>query len=70
MIGAFCGANPENILDATAAAVITMGVSGDLAYEKTLKCNGGTMTFKMHMIDQISLMDEETLKERGRYEEF
>lgn len=69
MIGAFCGANPDNILDATAAAVMTMGISGELAYEKTTKCHGGTMTFKMHMIDEISLMTEETLKERARYEE-
>ena len=69
MIGAFCGANPNNILDATAVAVMTMGISGELAYEKTLKSHGGTMTFKMHMIDEISLMSEETLIERARYEE-
>lgn len=69
MIGAFCGANPNNILDATATAVMTMGISGELAYEKTLQCQGGTMTFKMHMIDEISLMNEETLNERGHYEE-
>lgn len=70
MIGAFCGANPDNILEATAAAVMTMGISGELAYEETLKSHGGTMTFKMHLIDEISLMTEDTLKERERYEEF
>lgn len=56
LIGAFCGANPDNILEATAAAVAAMGVSGDIAFEKIKRFEGGTMMFRMFLIDSISNM--------------
>lgn len=42
VIGANCGANPDNLLDATAAAVCAMGVCGELALRKLQEVDGGT----------------------------
>ena len=40
LIGAYLAANPGNALKATAAAICTMGLCGELAYDK-LMANGG-----------------------------
>ena len=61
LIGAYIGANPQNCLAAAAAAVAVMGVSGDMAYEKMKKFEGGTMMFRMFLIDCISNMSSEAL---------
>ena len=61
LMGAFCGANSENPLKAAAAAVAAMGVAGERAFEKTVLANGGTLTFRTHLIDEISLMTPEIL---------
>ena len=61
LIGAFCGANPECILDATAAAVCAMGLCGELAYEKTVRTDGGTLSFRTYLIDYISNLTTERL---------
>jgi len=61
LIGAFCGGNPDNILEAAAAAVATMGVSGDIAFEKMKRFDGGTMMFRMFLIDSISNMTSEII---------
>lgn len=68
MIGAFCGANLDQRLEATAAAVCMMGIAGELAYEKTEKYQGGTAAFKIHLIDAMSQIDENILKARTRIE--
>lgn len=68
IIGAFCGANNDNILDATAAAVCSMGLCGELAFEKVQQNNGGTATFKMHIIDYMSKLDENIFKEGAKIE--
>lgn len=69
LIGAFCGGNPDNILEATAAAVAAMGVSGDIAFEKMKKFEGGTMMFRMFLIDSISNMTSEIINRRMNIEE-
>lgn len=61
LIGAFCGGNPDNILEAATAAVVTMGVSGDIAFEKMKSFEGGTMMFRMFLIDSISNMTSEII---------
>jgi hydroxyethylthiazole kinase len=68
LIGAFVGANPEEPFEAALAAVTAMGVGGERAEEKTNAEGGGTMTFRMHLIDQISLLTPEGLDERARLE--
>ena len=68
MLGAFCGGNSQRILEAALASTVTMGVCGELAYQKTLAQGGGTMTFRMHLIDQVSLITSDILKERMKIE--
>ncbi|SFC16438.1 hydroxyethylthiazole kinase [Clostridium uliginosum] len=63
VIGSFCGANEENMLEATAAAVCTMGLCGELAFEKLSKTDGGTATYRMYLIDYMSKMTNEMLNE-------
>lgn len=60
MIGAFAGANRKNILESTLAAVITMGVCGEIAEEKIQKSDGETMTFRLHMLDAVSMLIDES----------
>ena len=57
----FCGANSENLLAATAAAVCAMGICGEIAYEKAVQSGGGTSSFRMHLIDAMSNLDAATL---------
>lgn len=64
VIGAFVGANRENVLDATACAVCTMGLSG----QRAAQCATGTGTFRTALIDELSRMDESILKEGIRCE--
>ncbi|MGI6424617.1 MAG: hydroxyethylthiazole kinase [Tepidanaerobacteraceae bacterium] len=57
IIAAYCAANPANLLDATAAAVCAMGLSGELAYYKLEKYDGGTSSYRTYLIDAISKLD-------------
>ncbi|MGV8906737.1 MAG: hydroxyethylthiazole kinase [Acetobacterium sp.] len=68
VIAAFCGANPEEILEATATAVCAMGLCGELAYEKQMKNDGGTSSFRTFLIDFMSKMTPEVLKEGVKIE--
>ncbi len=69
MLGAFCGANPRRILEGALVSTIIMGVSGELAYAKTLAQGGGTMTFRMHLIDEVSMITPEVIHEKMKIEE-
>lgn len=68
LIGAFLGACPEKPFEAAAAAAAAMGVCGELAFAKTKEQQGGTMTFRMHLIDQVSLLTAERLNRLARAE--
>jgi len=68
MLGAFCGGNPQHILEAALASTVTMGVWGELAYQKTLAQDGGTMTFRMNLIDQVSMINSDVLREMMKVE--
>lgn len=57
VIAAYCGANPDNILDAAAAAVGAMGICGEIAYERLQTVNGGTSAYRGFIIDAMSKMD-------------
>lgn len=61
IIGAFCAANPDRLLDATAAAVAAMGLCGELALERLQAVDGGTSTYRMLMIDCMSKLDASQL---------
>ncbi len=68
VIGSYIGANPDNILDSTAVAVTAMGLSGELAYEKVKESDGGTNSYRMYIIDMISKMNADLLKEGAKVE--
>jgi len=67
-IGAYCGANKDNIIDAAAAAVCIIGLSGELAYEKMRRNDEGTSMLRSHLIDFMSKIDDEMLKEGAKFE--
>jgi hydroxyethylthiazole kinase len=62
VIGSYCGANPDDLLLATGAAVTAMGLCGELADKKVELNQAGTSSFRMYLIDAMSQMDAETLK--------
>lgn len=68
VIAAYCAANPERLLDATAAAVCLMGVSGELAYERMLNNAAGTSSYRGYIIDAISNMSAEALEGGAKIE--
>ncbi len=63
LIGAFIGANIDNILESTALAVGLMGLSGELANEKMIEEDTGTSSLRTYLIDNISKIDQEKLEE-------
>lgn len=68
IITAFCVANSADILEATAAAVVCEGLAGEIAYKKILAMNAGTSTFRMFLIDAVSLMTDEMISEGMKVE--
>lgn len=68
ILGAFVGANNENVLNATTAAVSFMGQCGEYAHEKMLSTGGGTSSFRTYLIDAMSLMSVEDFERGARIE--
>ena len=68
LIGAFCGAAPETPFEAACAAVTAMGVAGELAEARRLRFGTGNATFRSDLIDAVFNLNENQLKEMGRYE--
>lgn len=68
VIGAYCAANKENILNATAAAVCVIGLCGESAFEKVKINDGGTASLKMYLIDYMSKIDADKLREGAKIE--
>lgn len=65
VIGAFCAVFPEEPLRAAIAGAAAMGISGEIAYEKIMERKEGTASLKIHLMDSISNMEDERLKERA-----
>lgn len=68
LVGAFCGASPENPFMATVSAMAVMGIAGELAEEKRLKNGTGNASFRTDLIDAVFNMTEEQLRRDIRYE--
>lgn len=68
MIGAFCGAMPEDPFSATVAAMAVMGIAGEQAEERRIKNGTGNATFRNDLIDAVFNMTETQLLEGIRYE--
>ena len=67
LTAAFCAANPNNILEATAAAVCAMGLAGEIAHSRLTRLDGSA-TYRNYIIDAIYNMTPEQLEEGARYE--
>ncbi|MEA4807592.1 hydroxyethylthiazole kinase [Acetobacterium wieringae] len=61
VIGSYCGANPDDLLLATVAAVSCMGLCGELAFARVEAEQAGTASFRTYLIDAMSRMDAQTL---------
>lgn len=67
LVCAFVTANPEQPLEATAAAVCAMGLAGELAYER-LTALDGNASYRNYIIDAIYHMTPEQLEKGANYE--
>ena len=64
---AFLVANPDNKLEAAAAAVCTMGLAGEIGWSRMQEGDGNS-TYRNRIIDAIYNMDGETLDKGAKYE--
>lgn len=64
LIGSFCGAAPDAPVAAAVAALLSMGVAGEIAYDRAGPDGNGSFRAALH--DAISRMDAETLMERAK----
>lgn len=62
ILGAFCGANPDQLMEAVVAGVSFMGQCGEIANEKTVAMKGGTSSFRTYLIDAMSQIEPETFE--------
>ena len=64
---AYAVANPENKVDAVAAAVCFMGLAGEIGWSRMQEGDGNS-TYRNRIIDAIFNMDSKTLEEGAKYE--
>lgn len=64
LVGSFCGASPQAPFEATAAALVSMGIAGELAYERAGAAGNGSFRVALH--DALSQIDAEMLEKGGR----
>lgn len=67
IITAFMVANPKEILEAVAAAVVTFGYAGEVGWSNMLPIDGNS-TYRNRIIDAIYNMQGEDLNKGARYE--
>ena len=64
---AYVVANPGNELEAVAAAVVSMGLAGEIGWANMAPTDGNS-TYRNRIIDAIFHMDAETLDKGAKYE--
>ena len=67
MMTAYLVANPDNRLEAAAAAVCVMGLAGEIAWA-AMQPGEGNASYRIRIIDAIYNMDAETLNKGANYE--
>ena len=67
MTAAFVTANPEQPLEAAAAAVSAMGYAGEIAYSRLTETDGNA-TYRNYIIDAIYNLTPEMLEKGAKYE--
>lgn len=65
LIASFCGATPQQPFEATVAALLTMGIAGEIAYEAAGHIGNGSFHMALH--DAVSTMDAEILEQRAKF---
>ena len=69
LTAAYLAANPDTPLEATAAAVCAIGISGEKAYSR-LSMEDGNATYRNYIIDAVYRLTDEALNEAARYKIF
>ena len=64
---AYAVANPDNVLESTAAAVCSMGLAGELAWER-MQAGDGNSTYRNRIIDALFNMTGDELEKGAKYE--
>lgn len=67
LTAAYATANPDNPLQAVAAAACAMGICGEMAYHR-LSEEDGNATYRNYIIDAMYHLDGEELERLARYE--
>jgi len=67
LIGSFCGASPDDLLSASTAAMICMGIAGENAFEKAGQQGNGSFRSALH--NAISRMDADTIGKQAKFDE-
>lgn len=67
MTAAYAIANPESLLEATAASVCAMGLCGERAFKRLGK-NDGNASYRNYIIDEICNLTGEVLQNGAKYE--
>lgn len=67
VICAYISANPEEMLKATAAAVSSMGICGEIAHERLTKQDGNS-SYRTYILDAMYHLEGETLEKRAKYD--
>jgi hydroxyethylthiazole kinase len=69
LIGSYLGTGESKLLSAL-AGIVTMGVAGEIAYERSNKEYEGSGTLKVNILDTVYNMSEETIVKRGKIDEY
>lgn len=67
LIGTVIGANAHDPFGAALAAVCAFGMCGEIADERVQAMGEGSASFRMRLIDAVSLLTEDTVNERARF---
>jgi hydroxyethylthiazole kinase len=67
LVGSFVGAAPQSPFEATICAVLSMGIAGEIAYEKAGEIGNGSFRVALH--DAISKIDSTILEKRAKVSE-
>jgi hydroxyethylthiazole kinase len=67
LIGSFSGVNPDDIFNASVAAMVVMGIAGEKAYKTAGELGRGSFRVALH--DEISRTNKETIEGLVRIDE-
>lgn len=68
VIAAFAAANPSRIWDTVVDAVAAAGICGERACQKAVSEGRGTASFRMHLIDEMSLLSDYVIEKEKKIE--